>query len=124
MVEIPLEAIDKFIKWNQQPFDTKEIFDQKMVFALLFICADDDKIIANMLHDDVKQFLRGTKKNNFYLYCQRKMVFNFPINFVFFFQRYYQFELVATISVSIKLMNTLSNIANMFKIKSKINAFE
>lgn len=63
LVEIPIEAIEKFIKWNALPFKQNEVFDKKIVFALLFICVDDEKILAGLVHDDVKQFIKGIDLN-------------------------------------------------------------
>lgn len=59
LVEIPNEAIEKFIKWNQPPLKVNEMFDKKMVFALLFICVDKEKIIEGLVYNDVKVFLKG-----------------------------------------------------------------
>lgn len=65
LIEIPAEAIEKFLKWNKPPFNFSELLDKKMVFALLFICFDKDQIVDGLIPEGVKEFIEGTCAFNF-----------------------------------------------------------
>jgi hypothetical protein len=59
MVEIPLHAIVKFIQWSFTPFNEIWCYDEKIVHALLVVCADARDISQGIVQDDIKSFIKG-----------------------------------------------------------------
>lgn len=60
MLEVPNKAIDKFIKWNLAPFNLLEMFDQKMVEAMLFLRMGPYHLSQHIVDDDLKEFIKGS----------------------------------------------------------------
>lgn len=59
MVELPAIAIQKFEKWNHDPFKQMECYDEKMVHAVLFYCVSVMQMPQGIFDDAVYNFIKG-----------------------------------------------------------------
>lgn len=75
LLEIPKRAIDKFIKWNLQPFKSDEKFDQKIIEAILFVFVGRKKLSENIIDGNLKEFLKGSSGFLLYIFdMERKAI--------------------------------------------------
>lgn len=59
MVSIPQTVIQKFLQWNTYPFYLKEIYDEKVVQALLITSVGLRELINGNVCDDTRKFIFG-----------------------------------------------------------------
>lgn len=70
MLEIPKNAIDKFVKWNLQPFKFDELFDKKIVEGILVLSSELEKLGEYIVDDDVAKFVNGMYIHHFTIEIQ------------------------------------------------------
>lgn len=86
MVEIPRNAIEKFIEWSFAPFNAMVCYDEKMAHALFVVCAGVNKISEGIVEDETKMFIKGKFLNGFlfkWLHLDYANVLQFQILFLF-----------------------------------------
>lgn len=71
IVEIPQEAIDRFMKWNSLSFAKNQIFDRKLVQYLLVRCTKMKYLKKNRINGDIVDFITGEQSARSYKPLQK-----------------------------------------------------